>query len=296
MRKTLVSVALFSLVTVLYAQQRPAITGIAFVRMYAADRDASAAFYDHDLGFVRVNRGAFDRYAVSDSQWFEVVPLPSPAPAARLAAIAFTTRDAAGLQRYLQAHSVPVVEKLKNGEFAVKDPEGNLVYFVQTGSQKTPASAFSPRKSSGRIIHTGFAVQSEQAEDRFYRDILGFKPNWRGGRSEDKVDWVSLQVPDGTDWLEYMLNGGTNPTPKSLGSMDHFSLGTEQMSTIIAALEKNGCTSPNCRKSQMGRDGKVQLNVFDPDLTRVEYMEYKPSGTICCSPFLGKMPSEVEEK
>jgi catechol 2,3-dioxygenase-like lactoylglutathione lyase family enzyme len=275
---------------------RPAITGIAFVRLYAADRDASAAFYDHDLGFVRVNQGAFDRYAVSDSQWFEVAPLPAPAPAARLAAVAFTTRNAAGLERYLRAHSVAIEQPLEHGEFAVKDPEGNLVIFVQAGSQKVPPSAFSTRKSSGRIIHTGFAVHSEQAEDRFYREILEFKPNWRGGRDPAKTDWVSLQVPEGSDWLEYMLNGGPNPNAKQLGVMDHFSLGTAQMSSVVDALARNGCTSANCKKTQMGLDGKVQLNVFDPDLTRVEYMEFKPSGTICCSPILGKMPSEVEEK
>ncbi|MCU1324468.1 MAG: hypothetical protein JWM43_4117 [Acidobacteriaceae bacterium] len=292
---SLPSLALSIFSTALSAQQRPAITGIAFVRMYAADRDASAAFYDHDLGFVRVNQGAMDRYAVSDSQWFEVVPLPSPAPAARLAAVAFTTRDAAGLMTYLKAHSVAIEQPLKGGAFAVKDPEGNLVYFVQTGSQKIPASALSSRKSSGRIIHTGFAVQSEQAEDKFYKDILGFKPNWRGGRG-DRIDWVSLQVPEGSDWLEYMLNAGPSPSAKQLGVMDHFSLGTAQMNSVVDALARNGCTSPNCKKNQMGLDGKVQLNVFDPDLTRVEYMEFKPSGTICCSPILGKTPSEIEEK
>ena len=280
----------------LVAQQRPAITGIAYVRMYAADRDASAAFYDHDLGFVRMKQDAVDRYAVSDSQWFEVVALPWPAPAGRLAAVAFTTRDAAGLERYLRAKSVAIEQPLNGGEFSVKDPEGNLVSFVQTGSQKMPASAFSPRKSSGRIIHAGFAVRSEEAEDRFYKDILGFRPNWRGGKNPEKADWVSLQVPEGSDWVEYMLNAGPAPTPKQLGVLNHFSLGTAQMSTVMEALDRNGCTSPNCKKSQMGLDGKVQLNVFDPDLTRVEYMEFKPSGTICCSPFLGKMPSEVEEK
>ncbi|CAN5504296.1 hypothetical protein BH10ACI4_BH10ACI4_28890 [soil metagenome] len=295
MRTILASLALSLIGTALFAQQRPAITGIAFVRVYSADRDASAAFYDHDLGFTRVNQGAMDRYAVSDSQWFEVAPLPSPAPIARLAAVAFTTRDAAGLVKYLKSRSVPIEQPLNKGAFAVKDPEGNLVYFVQTGSQKIPASAISSRKSSGRIIHTGFAVQSEQAEDKFYRDILGFKPNWRGGR-DNKIDWVSLQVPEGSDWLEYMLNAGPSPSAKQLGVMDHFSLGTAQMSGVVDALARNGCTSPNCKKSQMGLDGKVQLNVFDPDLTRVEYMEFKPSGTICCSPILGKTPTELEEK
>jgi catechol 2,3-dioxygenase-like lactoylglutathione lyase family enzyme len=277
-------------------QQRPAITGIAFVRMYAANPDASATFYDHDLGFTRVKRKGYDRYAVNDLQWFEVTQLPSPAPAARLAAVAFTTRNAAGLERYLQAHSVTIVQKLSHGQFGVNDPEGNLVIFVQTGSDKVPASAFSPRESSHRIIHTGFAVQSTDAENKFYQDILGFRPNWYGGRVAGKTDWVSLQVPEGTDWLEYMLNGGANPNPHQWGSMDHFSLGVAQMSSAVDALARNGCTNANCKKTQMGLDGKVQLNVFDPDLTRVEFMEFKPSGTICCSPILGKLPSEIEDK
>lgn len=279
------------------SQQRPAITGIAFVRMYAANPDASAQLYDHDLGFARVKSKGLDHYAVSDSQWFEVVPLPSPAPAARLAAVAFTTRDAAGLERYLRAHSIPIVQKRAHGQFGVKDPEGNLIIFVQSGSDKMPASAASsPRHSSHRIIHAGFAVQSSDAEDKFYRDTLGFRPNWHGGKTEDRTDWVSLQVPEGTDWLEYMLNGGTTPDAHQLGSMDHFSLGVEQMSSVVDTLARNGCTNANCKKTQMGRDGKVQLNVFDPDLTRVEYMEFKPSGKTCCSPILGKHPTETEDR
>jgi catechol 2,3-dioxygenase-like lactoylglutathione lyase family enzyme len=275
---------------------RPAITGIAFVRLYATNPDASAAFYDHDLGFTRQRLNGFDRYAVSGSQWIEVAPLPSPAPAARLECVAYTTRDAAGLEQYLRAHAVAIVQQRKHGQFAVKDPEGNLVVFVQTDAVKIPASGFSPRRSSQRIIHAGFAVHSAEAEDRFYREILGFRPNWHGGRDPGRTDWVSLQVPEGTDWLEYMLNGGPDPQAKQLGVMDHFSLGTAQMSDVIDRLSSNGCTSANCKKSQMGLDGKVQLNVFDPELTRVEYMEFKPSGTTCCSPILGQLPREIEDR
>src|SRR5947209_7006894 len=104
---------------------RPAITGIAFVRVYAADQDASAAFYDHDLGFTREKLKGYDRYAVSDSQWIEVAPLPSPTPGPRLETVAYTTRNAAALEKYLNAHAVPTVQKLDHGQFAVKDPEGH---------------------------------------------------------------------------------------------------------------------------------------------------------------------------
>jgi catechol 2,3-dioxygenase-like lactoylglutathione lyase family enzyme len=300
MQKTLGNILALTALTLLgsfaEAQQRPAITGIAFMRLYASSPDASAQFYDHDLGFTREKLKGYDRYPVSDSQWLEVAPLPSPTPAARMEAIAFTTRDAAGLERYLRAHSVPIVQKFDHGQFGVKDPEGNLVIFVQTGSAKIPATALTPRRSSQRIIHVGFVVQSRDAEDKFYREILGFRPNWYGGRTADRTDWVSLQVPDGTDWLEYMLNIPANASLKQIGVQDHFSLGIAQMSSAVDALARNGCTSADCKKTQMGRDGKVQMNVYDPDLTRVEFMEFKPSGEICCSPFLGKMPSEVEDK
>jgi catechol 2,3-dioxygenase-like lactoylglutathione lyase family enzyme len=298
MRFTTLALVVATLVRVggAQVQARPAITGIAFVRVYATNPEDAAAFYDHDLGFTREKLNGFDRYAVSGSQWIEVAPLPSPAPVARVESVAYTTQDAAGLERYLRAHAVAIVQQRERGQFAVKDPEGNLVVFVQTDSVKIPASAFSPRRSSARIIHAGLAVQSAEAEDKFYREILGFRPNWHGGRDPDRTDWVSLQVPEGTDWLEYMLNGGPNPNAKQLGVMDHFSLGTAQMSGVIDKLSSNGCTSANCKKSQMGRDGKVQLNVFDPDLTRVEYMEFKPSGTTCCSPILGKLPSEIEDR
>jgi hypothetical protein len=73
--------------------------------------------------------------------------------------------------------------------------------------------------------------------------------------------------------------------------MNHFSLGVVSMPDTIAALARNHCEGPNCTKSQVGKDGKVQLNLFDPDLTRVEFMEFTPTQEPCCSPFTAKHPS-----
>ncbi len=57
-----------------------------------------------------------------------------------------------------------------------------------------------------RIIHAGFIVHDRAATEHFYKDILGFRPYWHGGMKDDETDWVSMQVPDGTDWLEFMVN------------------------------------------------------------------------------------------
>jgi catechol 2,3-dioxygenase-like lactoylglutathione lyase family enzyme len=306
--------AVLAAVPSLQAQQRPAITGIAFARMYTSDPPGADNFYKM-LGFapepeVRGAQGTDDflqRFDVSPSQWIEVVNLPTPAPRARLAAIAFTTRNAGAMEKYLSARGVQVVEPLKHGQFMVLDPEGNHVAFVQAGSHKetAPNRDGVGEQTSRRIIHVGFEVKDPAAEDKFYRDLLGFHDYWRGSAKDNgKTDYMSLQVPDGSDWLEYMLNSPTFDDPQrelhQLGVMDHFSLGVAHMQDVVDELARNGCAktsqAANCAKTQMGRDGKVQLNVFDPDFTRIEYMEFKPSGPICCSEFKGKHPNEEEDK
>jgi len=302
MRRALASLLLLVAATNAHAQRRPAITGIAFVRVYSSDPAATADFYGKTLGYSSSKAGDITRYPVNDSQWIEVAPLPSLAPPTRLAAVAFTTRDVRALENYLKARSVTIVDPLGSdpahkGSFSVHDPEGNLIIFVQQVTGPAVPPAVPATAASCRMIHAGFIVKDAAAEDHFYKDILGFRANWHGGRDDSgRVDWSSVQVPEGTDWLEYMLNIGPNPTLKQTGVQDHLSLGVDKMTDAIAALERNHCEGPNCSKSQMGRDGKVQLNLYDPDLTRVEFMEFKPSGTTCCSPILGKLPSEQEER
>jgi catechol 2,3-dioxygenase-like lactoylglutathione lyase family enzyme len=281
-----------------HAQARPAITGVAFARFYTTDPAGAQKFYGGTLGFERHEVGGEWVYPVNRLQWIEVTPAPPPQANVRLAAVAFTTRDAAGLETYLRAKGVAIAEPLRAGEFGVRDPEGNLVIFVQSGMGPLEgASVASPRAASGRIIHVGFQVQSREKEDAFWRGVLGFKPYWHGGAKNDTdVDYASLQVPEGSDWLEYMLNRPADAGLKEHGGMDHVSLGVEAMGPVVQRLAENGCEGANCSASKIGRDGKVQLNLFDPDRTRVELMEFRPSGTTCCSPFLGKHPTGTEEQ
>jgi catechol 2,3-dioxygenase-like lactoylglutathione lyase family enzyme len=276
--------------------KRPAITGVAFGRFYAADAAASQQFYADTLGLKKISVGTTAIYPVNSLQWIETVPLTDAALPSRMAAVGFTTRDAKGLSQYLVAKGIALDQPLQNGMFAVRDPEGYQVWFVQTGANKLVAgSTPSPHAVSKRLIHVGFVVRDSEKESAFYLDVLGFRPYWKGGKA-DRIDWMSLQVPDGTDWLECMLNVAPNASLKSVGVQDHASLGTAEMSRAVAVLKANGCADGLCDTTKVGRDGKVQLNLYDPDLTRVELMEFKPSGETCCSPILGKPPSEVEDR
>ena len=299
-RVALACLSALALLPTLSAQQRPAITGIAFPRFYTSHPAEANHFYGDELGYQRIEANGLWNYPVNHSQWIEIIPHDGPKANDKFAAVAFTTRDAAGLEKYLAAKGYPATEPLHNGEFAVRDPEGNEVIFVQGGSDKAIAQAKeSPRASSERIIHVGFMVQDPNKEDTFWRGVLGFKSYWHGwqnGDTSSKNDYESMQVPDGTDWIEYMLNNKPDSNLRQHGMDNHFSLGIEKMDTAVAALQRNHCEGPNCSKTQMGRDGKVQLNVFDPDYTRVEFMEFKPSGKVCCSPFVGTHPTAKENQ
>lgn len=296
MRRSWILALLLTIAAPVWSQQRPAITGIAFVRVYYGNPDASADFYGKTLGFSPNTAGDLTRYAVNDSQWIELTPLRSLAPGPRLAAVGFMTRDVKALEKYLKAHSVDIFEPLEKGRFSVHDPEGNLIYFVQQVKGPAIPSPVPSTAVSRRMIHAGLIVKDPAAEDRFYRDLLGFRPYWHGGRTDSVTDWQSSQVPDGSDWLEYMLNIGPTPTQRQYGVSDHLSLGVEHMSDAIAALERNGCKGPECSAAKAGRDGKTQLNLYDPDLTRVELMEFQPAAKPCCSEFTAKHPTEQESR
>jgi lactoylglutathione lyase len=102
--------------------------------------------------------------------------------------------------------------------------------------------------------------------------------------SDDRVDWVDMRVPEGSDWLEYMLNV-RNPSPRTLGVMHHLALGVPSVEAGYKSVLGRGYKA---EKPIIGRDGRWQLSLYDPDYTRAELMEPKLVRKPCCSPMLGE--------
>ena len=304
-RTALLIVSLLSLAPGAICQERPKITGISHLAVYTTDPAKAESFYVHDLGATKgqdPENPAGTRYSFSATQFIEVLPLPAgPASVNRLDHAAFNTADADAMRKYLQAHGVEVpasITKESDGSqyFEVKDPEGNKVQLVQPPANPAPASENPP---SSHMIHIGYLVHDPAAEDAFYRTLLGFRPYWHGGRQEGVTDWISQQVPDGTDWLEYMLVHGPEKTgipasmsQEQLGVLDHFSLGVENMEKSVTLLYQGDRLTARHSQAQIGRDGKWQFNLYDPDGIRVELMEFQPAAKPCCSPFLLPSPTK----
>src|ERR1039458_9745637 len=283
-------------------QNRPAITGISHMCVYSSDATATEHFYAHILGATKgtdPQDAKGTRYYFSPTQFVEVLPLPAEHTLSRMACVAYNTSDADGLLWYLRAHGVDGLSELRTGSdgshwFQTKDPEGNQVQFIQPG--RLPAVAADSRPIGTRIIHVGYLVHSKTAEDHFYKEILGFRPYWFGAMQPNHLDWVSQQVPDGHDWLEYMMVGDGSTVPLSrvdqreLGVLNHFSIGVPNMEEAVTTLMGEDRLSPRHDGPQMGKDGKWQANLYDPDGTRIELMEFQPVIKPCCSDFTADSP------
>jgi catechol 2,3-dioxygenase-like lactoylglutathione lyase family enzyme len=294
------AIARGSATTATEMMERPAITGISHVTLFADDLAKSQRFYSELLGWEQVPSGEPRpgvRFFANHAQYVELVNPPIPGQFDRLDSVAFSTSDAEAMRRYLRAHDVAVPPALSvdsdgNRSFAVHDPEGNKVVFQQDGDHPPAAPANADGSVSSHIMHAGYTVRNRQELDQFYKDLLGFHLYWQGGDPPDRVDWVMMQVPDGADWIEYMLNLPAHPSPAQLGSANHLAPGVTSAAELEQKLEQRGWKAPEGRKAQLlGVDGKIQVDLTDPDGTRIEFMEYQPVKDPCCSPYTGTQPT-----
>jgi catechol 2,3-dioxygenase-like lactoylglutathione lyase family enzyme len=290
-------VASFTLTTNIFlahAQQpvkRPRITGISHVGYFVSDLPKTLAFWTDFLGFeesydlkkkdsddVRI---AFIK--INDHQHIELFNEPPTTPHNMMSHLCFTVDNIEQMRTYLRSKGFDVKPgsgKTRTGDYAfeIKDPDGMLVEFVQTlpdGLEARAAGKFEPpTRISDSIYHLGFLVGNSERSMDFYGNILGFREIWRGGANPKELSWINMQVPDGTDYVEFMLYRNL-PEPSQWGGKNHISLVVPDIAKSVATLQSRPAYKSYGRELKIatGVNGKRQVNMFDPDGTRVEIME-----------------------
>jgi catechol 2,3-dioxygenase-like lactoylglutathione lyase family enzyme len=277
--------------------KRPRITGIDHIRLYVTDVSKANDFYSRIVGLPTktaygCRTASLPCFVVNTHQQIELQSVPSLKPNNWLAEIAYTTDNIEQMRAYLLANNIDVAPITKDSNdalhFELRDPEGNSLSFIHRAELNLDFATTNNRVSK-TLIHAGFAVKDMAAENRFYVDVLGFKVYWYGGMKDDGVDWYELQVPDGDNWIEYMLNIPANADHKELGVQNHFSLGVRDIHAAADQLHKNGLQKFD--GPEIGRDGKWGLDAYDPDGTRVEVTEFTPAREPCCHPYTAPHPT-----
>ena len=276
---------------------RPRITGIEGITLSTDDLQKTQQFFHRGLGLQEcqgptelLTELCFSSGPNQTIRAQNSCPAEGGCETNYLFSVTFETDDANALRSILIKNNVRVSELVGYQrpwkEFTAIDPEGHRIGFFQGQADANRQSA--PNRVGSRMIHVGFVVHDRAAEDKFYKDILGFHLYWQGGRKDDETDWVNMQVPDGTDWIEYMLNVPADASHKTLGVMNHIALGVPDIKAAREQLFKNGWTPGE--EPKIGRGGKWQLNLYDPDDTRIEFMEFTPTQKPCCSEYTGPHP------
>ncbi len=284
------------------APARPKITGITSVRLFSTDLHAARTFYSKILGFDTATSTCLGVtnpcYAINGHQRVELQQIAGGAPDNLLAEIAFSTPSVSEMREFLLAHQIQAgpITKDETGtpRFTCKDPEGHPLAFVQLPGERF----FSPaaHQVSTRILHAGFVVKDLEKERAYYEGLLGFRLYWKGAfppaertsSATNEDDWYEIQVPDGEEWIEFMLNISPRADKQERGVQNHFSLGVKNVNNAAQHLRVNGATKFD--GPEVGRDGKNSLDIYDPDLSRVEIMDYSPSKEPCCSQYTAAHP------
>jgi catechol 2,3-dioxygenase-like lactoylglutathione lyase family enzyme len=262
------------------APERPRISGIAHVAFRVSSLPEARAFYGGVLALqastARGENGGVT-YRVNDRQAILLAPGLRPDEDERLWHVAYETSDLDALAAYLESRGVRTSRDSQPRCAAralwASDPDGHLVEFVERVSA-AGASDGSAGAVSARLLHAGVTVRDPQAADAFYKDVLGFAEIWRGGRTDTNTDWINMKVPEGTDYLEYMLVSGPVDR-RQLGVLHHVALLVPDIQEAYEAVESRMDAAGRARLSspQVGRNKRWQLNLYDPDGTRTELME-----------------------
>jgi len=268
---------------------RPRILGVSHMALYVSDLQKARAFYKDFLGYeepytLKRDDGS-DRIAfikINEDQYIELFA-ESPKQDGNLNHIAFFTDSAEDMRVYLASRGIKVPEKVGTGKignsnFNINDPDGHTVEIVQyepdSRTRREKGKYLPDTRISTHIAHIGVTIGALDPAIKFYHDILGFQEFWRGSSSGRVLSWVNMRIPDGSDYLEFMLYSQPLDS-RELGVKNHICLVVPDIEKAVAALKARPAQKNFARTIEIktGINGKRQANLFDPDGTSIELME-----------------------
>jgi catechol 2,3-dioxygenase-like lactoylglutathione lyase family enzyme len=290
--------------------KRPPVVGISHIALYVHDIEQSRKFYKEFLGFdepysLNNDDGSLKLtwIKINDQQSIELFS-EKEAGSDRLYHIALETTDAAAMRDYLAANGVKVPDtvpkgKIGNLNYFLTDPDGHFCEIVQYApdgwTMQNKGKFMADTRISTHMPHVGILVGDLGAAQKFYNEILGCRESWRGAKKPEVLSWVHSMLPDSDDFIEFMLYSEL-PEPSARGRFHHLCLQVPDLEKAKAILQeraaKIGYDKP--MEIQTGVNRKRQLNLYDPDGTRVELMEPRTVDGVAAPPSTAPPPQPAK--
>jgi len=200
--------------------KRPRIVGVPHADFRVHDIAASRHFYKDFLGYAEPfditgpdGKLIMAFIKINDRQYIELSPEANP-DEPRFVHLALETDDAEGLRLYAKSQGFKGSDKpaargrIRNMGTGLEDPDGNKIDVTQyepDGSSIQDLGKDLPEaRISKRMLHVGFSVTKPETA-HYYIDVLGFREFWRGTADGKSASYSNLMVPEGSDYVEFIL-------------------------------------------------------------------------------------------
>ena len=282
------------------AEELP-LRGLSHVGIRVSDLEKARAFYGGVIGLDEAFTTRKDDgtvfvacFKVNDRQFIEIFPGLKPDDIIPMTHIAIYTDQLEKLRQMFAARGIKPTEIRKGPRdgslaFSIRDLPGqrlNRLEFIEyppdSLQSKVTGKFLSSRRISRHLEHAGIITTDVDAAYQFYVEKLGFRETWRRPNPDTgRVALIHLRIPGASgDYVELSnLSAVTNLMRARAGTAAHFSLEVPDIKTAYQQTIDRGETKDR-KEPRFGLDMRWQFNLFDPDGTRVEFMQPRAPGAV----------------
>jgi catechol 2,3-dioxygenase-like lactoylglutathione lyase family enzyme len=266
--------------------------GLAHVGFRVSDLEKARAFYHGILGYdeafdLKAPDGhvAIAYFKVNDNQFIEIFSGIPQGTTVMMSHIAMYTDDIEKLHKMMEERGVTPgkINNTKGGDrnFSIRNPPGQkleyleFVQYMPNGWHRQSAGKFlSDRRISTHLEHAGIIPTDFETARHFYVDQLGFIVRWNYKYDDGRTRLLHLGLPGGSgDYVEF----GNSPKPPAgrwIGVAAHIALSVPDVQPAYKLAVERGFTQ-DLKPPLFGADDRWQLNLYDPDGSRVECLSPK---------------------
>jgi catechol 2,3-dioxygenase-like lactoylglutathione lyase family enzyme len=257
------------------------VSGIKGVTFLMTNPDALIHFYGDGAGFAHSISTQGDlRFDVGAFQWLDFKRVKSYDGDRRLQYVTLGADNIDHVQRALADRGVP--EHWVNNDQGPRileftDPAGDRIRVEE--DTEGPANVPGPHAFSDHLQHMGFAVERSRVEEMttFYREKLGFAEAFRMNNGDGRLGLIKFRVPGpGRDLIELIFHDP--PLNKwAAGAFDHINFEVADINAAYRVLHRGGIATLARHYPQVNGEHLWAMNLFDPELTRVEIQVIPPT-------------------
>ena len=259
-----------------------AVSAIEGVTYLTADAASMRRFYGRGAGFAEVpDDPDGTRFAVGAGQWIEFLTAKDAHWPRRLQYVTLEAPSPGDIERELKARGVPKEWiELRPGEHVLQftDPAGNRIRVAQPWTAPAGRNgAMAP--FSGHLQHFGLAVPRPLSESTlaFYRDTLGWPEAARMLDPDGRLAMVKFRLPGGRNEVVELVLVDKDLNKWAAGAIDHMKFDVGDINAAYRSLHAGGIATQARHLPTVDADHLWAINIFDPELTRIEIQEPAPT-------------------